>query len=216
MRSSAAIRRPRSHRRPAAERCRVARSASNLADASGGELARLYRERAASPVETVKAVLQRIELLNGRYNAFCFVDNDGAMEAARQSEERWLRGEPLSAIDGVPATIKDIILTRGWPTLRGSLTTERAQAWDVDAPAPARLREAGAILIGKTTTPEFGWKGVCDSPLTGVTRNPWNLEMTPGGSSGGAAVAAALRMGCLHIGTVGAVRFESRPVSAAS
>jgi aspartyl-tRNA(Asn)/glutamyl-tRNA(Gln) amidotransferase subunit A len=73
----------------------------------------------------------------------------------------------------------------------------------VDAPATARLREAGAVLIGKTTTPEFGWKGVCDSPLTGVTRNPWNLEMTPGGSSGGAAVAAALRMGCLHIGTDG-------------
>jgi aspartyl-tRNA(Asn)/glutamyl-tRNA(Gln) amidotransferase subunit A len=175
----------------------------NLADASGVELACLYKDRAASPVEAIQAVLQRIELLNPRYNAFCLVDYEGALAAARQSEARWHRGEPLSAIDGVPATIKDIILTRGWPTLRGSLTTERSQPWDVDAPAPARLREAGAVLIGKTTTPEFGWKGVCDSPLTGITRNPWNPKMTPGGSSGGAAVAAALRMGCLHIGTDG-------------
>jgi aspartyl-tRNA(Asn)/glutamyl-tRNA(Gln) amidotransferase subunit A len=181
----------------------VAGTASNLADASAGELARVYRERAASPVETVEAVLQRIDLLNERYNAFCLVDREGALAAARQSEARWLRGEPLGPLDGVPATIKDIILTRGWPTLRGSLTIERWQPWDVDAPAPARLREAGAVLVGKTTTPEFGWKGVCDSPLTGVTRNPWNLAMTPGGSSGGAAVAAALRMGCLHIGTDG-------------
>lgn len=182
---------------------RVAVNAMNLADASGGELVRLYKQRAASPVETVKAVLQRIERLNGRYNAFCLVDHEGALAAARQSEARWLRGEPLGAIDGVPATIKDIILTRGWPTLRGSLTTDRSQPWDVDAPATARLREAGAVLIGKTTTPEFGWKGVCDSPLTGVTRNPWNPAMTSGGSSGGAAVAAAFRMGCLHIGTDG-------------
>lgn len=175
----------------------------NLADASGGELARLYERRAASPVETVTAVLQRIERLNGRYNAFCLVDPDRALDAARRSEARWVRGQPLSPIDGVPATIKDIILTDGWPTLRGSLTTDRSQAWDVDAPATARMREAGAILVGKTTTPEFGWKGVCDSPLTGITRNPWNSAMTSGGSSGGAAVAAAFRMGCLHVGTDG-------------
>jgi aspartyl-tRNA(Asn)/glutamyl-tRNA(Gln) amidotransferase subunit A len=175
----------------------------NLADASGGELAAIYKKRAASPVETVQAVLQRIDLLNERYNAFCLVDHDGALKAAQASEARWFRDQPLSPIDGVPTTIKDIVLTRGWPTLRGSLTTDRAQAWDVDAPATARLREAGAVLIGKTTTPEFGWKGVCDSPLTGITRNPWNPAMTPGGSSGGAAVAAALRMGCLHVGTDG-------------
>lgn len=175
----------------------------NLADASGGELACLYKKRAASPVETVHAVLQRIELLNERYNAFCLVDHEGSLEDARQSEARWFRDHPLSPIDGVPTTIKDIILTRGWPTLRGSLTVDRVQPWDVDAPATARLREAGAVLIGKTTTPEFGWKGVCDSPLTGVTRNPWNPAMTSGGSSGGAAVAAAFRMGCLHVGTDG-------------
>jgi aspartyl-tRNA(Asn)/glutamyl-tRNA(Gln) amidotransferase subunit A len=116
---------------------------------------------------------------------------------------RWLKGEPASQIDGISATIKDIILTKGWPTLRGSRTTNANQVWNEDAPAVARLREAGAVLLGKTTTPEFGWKAVCDSPLTGITRNPWNAERTPGGSSGGAAVAAALGMGCLHLGTDG-------------
>src|SRR5215469_8399599 len=111
--------------------------------------------------------------------------------------------EPLSFIDGVPATIKDLVLTKGWPTLRGSRTVDASQSWNEDAPATQRLREAGAVLLGKTTTPEFGWKGVCDSPLTGITRNPWNPKMTPGGSSGGAAVAAALRLGFLHLGTDG-------------
>ena len=103
----------------------------------------------------------------------------------------------------MPTTIKDLILTKDWPTLRGSRSIDPAQQWREDAPAPARLREAGAVFIGKTTTPEFGWKGVCDSPLTGITRNPWNPKVTSGGSSGGAAVAAALRMGCLHLGTDG-------------
>jgi aspartyl-tRNA(Asn)/glutamyl-tRNA(Gln) amidotransferase subunit A len=175
----------------------------DLADATGGELARLYRDRKASPVEVAQAVLRRIERLNPRYNAFCLIDPERALAAARQSEIRWSKAEPLSDIDGVPTTIKDIVLTKDWPTLRGSRTIDRAQPWHEDAPAAARLREAGAVIIGKTTTPEFGWKGVCDSPLTGTTRNPWNPAMTPGGSSGGAAVAAALRIGCLHIGTDG-------------
>ncbi|MCB1805669.1 MAG: amidase, partial [Candidatus Competibacteraceae bacterium] len=113
---------------------------------------------------------------------------------------RWQRGAPSGLLDGVPCSIKDIILTRGWPTLRGSKTVDQSQSWEEDAPVTARLREQGAIFLGKTTTPEFGWKGVTDSPLTGITRNPWNLATTPGGSSGGAAVAAALGMGALHIG----------------
>jgi aspartyl-tRNA(Asn)/glutamyl-tRNA(Gln) amidotransferase subunit A len=175
----------------------------DLADATGGTLARLYRSRQASPVEVTQAVLRRIERLNPRYNAFCLVDPERALAAARQSEIRWSKAEPLSDIDGVPSTIKDLILTKNWPTLRGSRSIDRTQQWHEDAPAPARLREAGAVIIGKTTTPEFGWKGVCDSPLTGITRNPWNADVTSGGSSGGAAVAAALRMGCLHLGTDG-------------
>jgi aspartyl-tRNA(Asn)/glutamyl-tRNA(Gln) amidotransferase subunit A len=176
---------------------------ADLARCGAAALVHLFATKQASPVEATKATLERVKRYNPRYNAFCLVDEDAALASARASEARWLRGEPASQIDGVTATIKDIVLTRGWPTLRGSRSTDRKQFWDEDAPAVARLREAGAVLIGKTTTPEFGWKGVCDSPLTGITRNPWNAERTPGGSSGGAAVAAALGMGCLHLGTDG-------------
>jgi len=104
----------------------------------------------------------------------------------------------------VPVSIKDLILARGWPTLRGSRTVDPQQPWDVDAPVAARLREAGAVLLGKTATPEFGCKGETNSPLTGITRNPWNLAKTPGGSSGGAAAAVAAGMGPLAVGTDGA------------
>jgi aspartyl-tRNA(Asn)/glutamyl-tRNA(Gln) amidotransferase subunit A len=173
------------------------------ADFSATELLRLYRTRQLSPAEVARAVLERIERFEPAVNAFCLVDPERAMQAARESEARWQRAQPQGLLDGVPATIKDLILTRGWPTLRGSLTTPREQPWDEDAPATARLREQGAVLIGKTTTPEFGWKAVTDSALTGITRNPWNTARTPGGSSGGAAVACALGMGALHIGTDG-------------
>ncbi len=104
----------------------------------------------------------------------------------------------------MPVSIKDLVLTKGWPTLRGSHTVDPNQAWDVDAPATARLREAGAVLIGKTTTPEFGCKGETNSPKSGVTRNPWDLSKTPGGSSGGAAAAVAAGCGPLAVGTDGA------------
>src|SRR5690606_24289377 len=110
-------------------------------------------------------------------------------------------GAPRGPLDGVPASVKDILLTRGWPTLRGSKAIARDQPWKDDAPAVARLREHGAVLLGKTTTPEFGWKGVTDSPLSGITRNPWNTQLTPGGSSGGAAAAVAAGMGYGAIGT---------------
>jgi aspartyl-tRNA(Asn)/glutamyl-tRNA(Gln) amidotransferase subunit A len=177
--------------------------AHDLMSVAASELVHLFRTGAASPVEAARAALDRIHKLNPRYNAFCLIDDARAMDDARAAEMRWRKGEPLSSIDGVPTTIKDIILTDGWPTLRASKTIDPAQDWNEDAPAVARLREAGAVLLGKTTTPEFGWKAVCDSPLTGITRNPWDERRTPGGSSGGAAVAAALRMGALHLGTDG-------------
>ncbi len=179
------------------------RAGSDLASLTGCELVGRFRRREASPVEATRAALARIEKSNTRYNAFCLLDGERAMRDARASEARWLKGKPQSYIDGVPTTVKDIILTKDWPTLRGSRTVEAAQDWSEDAPAVARLREAGAVLLGKTTTPEFGWKAVCDSPLTGTTRNPWDDRKTSGGSSGGAAVAAALQMGCLHLGTDG-------------
>ncbi len=167
------------------------------------ELLLAYELGELSPVAVTEAVLARIHDLQDAYNAFCLIDDDGAMASARQSEKRWLSGEPNGRLDGVPATVKDLVLTKGWPTMRGSKTTDRNQSWNEDAPAVARLRENGAVLLGKTTTPEYGWKGVTDSPLTGITKNPWNIEFTPGGSSGGAAVAALCGMGPLHIGTDG-------------
>jgi aspartyl-tRNA(Asn)/glutamyl-tRNA(Gln) amidotransferase subunit A len=170
---------------------------------SAAELCQLYRTGQLSPVETTRAVLERIERLDPQVNAFCLIDGERALAAAQASEARWQRGEPCGEVDGVPATIKDVVLTRGWPTLRGSLAIGREQPWDEDAPATARLRAQGAVLIGKTTTPEFGWKAVTDCALTGITRNPWDTSKTPGGSSGGAAVAAALGMGVLHVGTDG-------------
>lgn len=114
-----------------------------------------------------------------------------------------MRGEPIGLLDGVPVTLKDAVLSRGMPTRFGSKTTSGDGPWDTDSPVTARLREAGTVFLGKTTTPEFGWKGVTDSPLCGITRNPWNPSLTPGGSSGGAAVAAALNLGFLHQGSDG-------------
>ena len=178
--------------------------AVDLTRCTATELLDLYRRAEASPVEVTQAVLQRIDKLNPVVNAFCFLAADEALDAARGSEFRWRRGKPMGPVDGVPTSIKDLVLTKGWPTLRGSHTVDANQPWDIDAPATARLREAGAVLIGKTTTPEFGCKGETNSPLTGITRNPWDTTKTPGGSSGGTAVAVAAGMGPLSIGSDGA------------
>src|SRR5262245_36954669 len=107
---------------------------------SASELIRLYRRKITSPVEVTRAVLQQIDALNGAVNAFCFVAHDDALAHALRSEERWMRGEPLGVLDGVPVSIKDLLLTRGWPTLRGSKTVDRSGPWNDDAPAVARLR----------------------------------------------------------------------------
>jgi len=177
---------------------------TQLTDCTATDLLALYRSGAASPVEATQAVLQRIAQLNPQLNAFCLVDADAALASARASEARWQAGTATGALDGVPASIKDLILTRGWPTLRGSRTVAPDQPWEVDGPVVARLREAGAVLLGKTTTPEFGCKGETNSPLTGITRNPWDLSRTPGGSSGGTAAAVAAGLGPLSVGTDGA------------
>jgi aspartyl-tRNA(Asn)/glutamyl-tRNA(Gln) amidotransferase subunit A len=170
---------------------------------SASELSREYKRKTLSPVEATRAVLDRIARLNKKVNALNLVDPEAALAAAKAAERRWAKRKPLSPIDGVPTSIKDLILTKGWPTLRGSRTVDADQPWLEDAPSVARLREAGAVLIGKSTTPEYGWKGVTDSTLTGVTRNPWNRKLTPGGSSGGASAALAAGMGALAVGTDG-------------
>lgn len=179
------------------------RMSKNLADLSAVELTDLFRARKASPVDATKDVLARISALNGTLNAFRLIDEKRTLEQARESERRWAKGEPIGLLDGVSVSIKDVLLTKGWSTLWGSTLTSPSQSWDVDAPAVARLREHGAVFVGKTTTSEFHWKTVTDSPLTGITRNPWNPNRTPGGSCGGAAVAVATGMGPLALGTDG-------------
>lgn len=170
---------------------------------SADSLIEHYRAKRLSPVEVTRAALDRIARLQPIYNAFVLVGEEEALRDARASEARWQRGKPLGLVDGLPTTVKDLLLLKGWPTRRGSRTVDPDQPWDEDSAAVARMREQGAVFLGKTTTPEFGWKGVTDSPLTGVTVNPWDVTKTPGGSSGGAAVAAALGMGVMHVATDG-------------
>jgi len=178
--------------------------AADIAYTSALDLAEAFRARTLSPMEVAEALFARLDALQPKLNAFCVVDRDGAMTAARASEGRWQKGEPVGPLDGVPATIKDLVPMRGFPTLRGSRLIDPNQAWDEDGPAVARLKEAGCVILGKTTTPEFGWKAIGDSPLTGITRNPWNLGHTPGGSSAGAAAACAAGIAPLHVGSDGA------------
>lgn len=176
---------------------------NDLAHASAVVLVDLFRRGAASPVEAAREALARIDRHNATLNCFCLVDEDTTLAMARASEARWRNGTPAGAVDGVPTTIKDLAITRGWPTRRGSRTSDPKDPGAEDAPSVANLRAAGAVFIGKTTTPEFGWKGVTDSPLTGITRNPWNTTRTPGGSSGGAGAACAAFLGALHQGSDG-------------
>jgi aspartyl-tRNA(Asn)/glutamyl-tRNA(Gln) amidotransferase subunit A len=171
--------------------------------ASATELIEGFRKKTISPVEATEAALDAIDAHDGRVNAFVLVDRDGALAAAKASEARWQSGEPLGPGDGVPTSIKDALWTRGWPTLRGSELIDAAGPWDEDAPSVARLRETGAVILGKTTTPEYSWKGVTDSRRHGATGNPWNPAMTSGGSSGGSAAAVGLGMGQWSIGTDG-------------
>lgn len=175
---------------------------TDLTQTSAARLARLYAKGKVSPVDTMKAVLARAERLAQPINAFCRVDAAASLAAARRSEKRWQKGEPLSPLDGVPVSIKELVRVKGWPASMGSKLTDKTPV-DADAPAVARLREAGAIVFAQSTSSEYGHKGVTDSPLHGITRNPWNPERTPGGSSGGAGAAVAAGLGPIAIGTDG-------------
>jgi len=176
---------------------------AELRDLTATELVAGYRDGSFTPVEVTRDVLAAIDTANGDVNAFVLVDHHSALEDAAHSTERWRSGEPLGPGDGIPTSIKDIFYTRGWPTLRGTWLIDEAGPWDVDAPCTARLRETGAVLVGKTTAPEFAWKGVTDSPRHGSTGNPWNPALTSGGSSGGSATAVGLGMGPWSVGTDG-------------
>ncbi|MEU8222815.1 amidase [Kribbella sp. NPDC048915] len=167
------------------------------------ELVEGYRTGDLSPVEATQAALDAIEQYDDQVNAFVLVDAEGALAAAKESESRWHAGTPLGPGDGVPTSIKDALWTKGWPTLRGSTLIDPAGPWDEDAPSVARLRGTGAVILGKTTTPEYSWKGVTDSFTYGATGNPWDPTRTPGGSSGGSATAVGLGMGVWSLGTDG-------------
>jgi amidase/aspartyl-tRNA(Asn)/glutamyl-tRNA(Gln) amidotransferase subunit A len=175
---------------------------ADLTLATGAALSGAYAGGVASPVDVTGACLARADAINPALNAFAVIDHEGALTAAARSEARWQAGKALSAIDGLPVTIKDIVHCHGLDVRYGSRTTQDIAALP-DAPVVERLRAAGAVILGLTTTPEFGWKAVTDSARNGITRSPWNTGMTPGGSSGGAAVAAAVGAGVLHLGTDG-------------
>jgi aspartyl-tRNA(Asn)/glutamyl-tRNA(Gln) amidotransferase subunit A len=177
-------------------------SSSDPTHLSASELVAHYHAKTLSPVEVVEATLARIERLNPIVNAYCHLDAAGATAAARAAEARWLAGTPMGLADGVPVGIKDNIAVAGMPSRFGSRLTSEAPL-GFDAPVVARLKEHGAILLGKTAMPEFGWKATSDSPLTGITRNPWDTRLTTGGSSAGAAAAAVLGMGSCQLGTDG-------------
>lgn len=157
---------------------------------SAAELSNLYARHEASPVQVVDALLERAARLQPHLNALVLLDHERARTAARASEARWQRKEPLSPFDGVPTTIKDTTNVEGWPTRLGSYSTDEAPAQE-DAPVAERLQRHGIILLGKSTTPEYGWKALTDSPLHGTTRSPWNPAHSPGGSSGGASALTA-------------------------
>lgn len=176
---------------------------TELCDLTARQLLAGYRKSSFTPVDVARAVLQRAEVVQPEVNAFVRIDSAAALEQAAASAARWRAGEPQGLLDGVPVTVKDILLLRGEPTLRGSRTVRPDGSWDEDAPSVARLREHGAVFVGKTTTPEFGWKGVTDSPQHGVTRNPYDTTRTSGGSSGGTAAAVALGAGPMGLGTDG-------------
>ncbi|SCK54828.1 aspartyl-tRNA(Asn)/glutamyl-tRNA(Gln) amidotransferase subunit A [Streptomyces sp. WMMB 714] len=174
---------------------------SDLSSLTATQLVAGYTTGDFSPVEVTRAVIEQAEKVQPYVNAFVAIYGDEALEQARESADRWRRGEPRGPLEGVPVTVKDILLEHGRPTLRGSWSSSADGPWEEDAPSVARMREAGAVFAARTTTPEFGWKGVTDSPRHGVTRNPYDTSRTAGGSSGGGSAAVALGAGPLTLGT---------------
>lgn len=170
---------------------------------SAAHLVHLYERGEVSPVEVMRAVLERIERWDGTLNAFCAIDAEGALAAAAESERRWRANAALSHIDGVPVSVKDLVPMAGLPTRLGSRAIEVGAIADRDAPSAAWLREAGAVFFGKTNTSEFGNKIVTENPLSGATRNPWASDRSAGGSSGGSGAAVAAGMGPLALATDG-------------
>jgi aspartyl-tRNA(Asn)/glutamyl-tRNA(Gln) amidotransferase subunit A len=171
-----------------------------LHELSAPALIQAYGRRELSPVEVAQSVLGHIERWEHRLQALYLLRPDLVLEQARASEARWMRGEPRGRLDGVPVTIKENIATRGDPTPLGTAAIDLLPA-AADAPPAARVRESGGVIIAKTTMPDYGMLSSGLSSFHKLARNPWNLLLTPGGSSAGAGAAAAAGFGPLHIGT---------------
>jgi aspartyl-tRNA(Asn)/glutamyl-tRNA(Gln) amidotransferase subunit A len=166
-------------------------------------LAELIRIKQLSPVEYTSALLARIETLEPKVNAFAYLAADQAMDAARAAEAKLMSGDRIGRLHGVPVTIKDLAITKDMPTQQGSFIYQGKQPTE-DAPMVPRMKDEGAIVLGKTTTSEFGWTGVSHSPLTGITHNPWKFGYNAGASSAGAGAGCAAGYGPLHQGSDGA------------
>ena len=164
-------------------------------------LAQAYAAGELSPVDAVRAALARIEAWEPRINAMYLVRAEAALGQARAAEERWRAGRPLSPLDGVPVTVKENLATRGDPAPIGTRANEDAPPQAEDSPPAARLREAGCVILGKTTMPDYGMLSSGLSSLHGITRNPWRLDRNTSGSSSGAAAAAVAGYAPLHVGT---------------
>lgn len=173
---------------------------TDLADLSAVDLLKQYRAKSLSPLDVAKAVIARIEAYEPKLQAMWALDPEGALASARGAEQRWQKGEPTGALDGVPITIKENIATKGVAVPLGTAATELTPS-PVDAPPAARSREAGAVILGKTTMPDYGMLSSGLSSFHKLARNPWDLTKNPGGSSAGAGAAAAAGYGPLHIGT---------------
>lgn len=176
-------------------------ASSDIADLTAIQMLDAFRSGELSPVDAAEACLDRIRTLDRRVHAFSQVNEEVTLAEARAAEERYREGEASGLLDGVPVAVKDIFMAEGWPNLKGSRLIDRHEPADADAPAVAALKRHGAVTVGRTTTPEFGWKGVTDSPMEGPTGNPWQPNKTPGGSSGGSSTAVVLGMAPLALGT---------------
>lgn len=173
---------------------------TSLADLTALALVDGYRARTLSPVEVTQAVVARIEAAEPTLNALYAFDPEGALESARASEARWAKGEPAGPIDGVPVTLKENLATKGVPVPLGTRASDHTPA-AADAPPCARTREAGGVVLAKTTMPDYGMLSSGLSSFHALARNPWNTDLNPGGSSAGAGAAAAAGYGPLHVGT---------------
>src|SRR4030095_3010902 len=168
---------------------------------TAAQLAGAYTRSELSPLAVTRELLERIDAWEPRINAMYRVHREAALVQARASEERWRAGSPLNALDGVPLTIKENIHTRGDPAPIGTRANDEAPPQTEDAPPAARVREAGAVILGKTTMPDYGMLSSGLSSFHSLTRNPWDLSQNPGASSAGAGAGVAAGYGPLHVGT---------------